>query len=145
MPRESIKIARKLVPNGNNRFTNKIFLQTKIELLIAIMGKPHNVVAKDNWIYYWRDKEVKLVWKGFGFFELTSDERGVSWFLECLIEQSKKYNDFIKYQLYGCKNELDWSLIREMIGDNRLLVYLNSIKLVDYATTGKRQVHYFNF
>lgn len=144
MPGECIKIARKLVKNGNNRYTNKIFLQGKIELIIAILGKPHNQVVKDGWIYYWKDREVKLWWKGFGFFELTSDERGVTWFLECLIAQSKTYNDFIKFTLYQCKNDLEWAIVRKLIGENRLLVYLDSIKLVNY-TASNRKADYWHF
>jgi hypothetical protein len=82
MSGEVLKITRKLLKNTNKRYNNHITLQGKIDLIIGIIGKPHNKVEANNFVWNWRDKEVKLFWKGFGFFELESDEAGVKWFLE---------------------------------------------------------------
>lgn len=144
MSSETIKITRRLIKNANKRYNNHISIQGKIELIIGIIGKPHNKVEAGVFVWNWKDKEVKLFWKGFGFFELESDEHGIKWFLDFLVERAKIYNDKIKYGIYECKNNVEWDLIKVLIGDDRLSPYLDCIKIVDMSNK-KKVYNYWQF
>jgi len=141
-----IKILRRLKKNESGVLVNNIQILGGIELVMAVLGKPHNLVKEGDWIYYWRDYEAKLWWKGFGVFELESDDHGVKWFVDHLVKQGQRYNEVVKYGVYGCKNDLEWGIIRQLCSPNRLIVYLDKIQLINYPGNGEpRQVHVFDF
>jgi hypothetical protein len=139
-----IKIIRTLKRNEKGEMINSINLQVKIEVLIVILGKPHNKVEINKIIYDWKDKNLTLCWKGFGFFELRGGEEHLDWLMELMIDRIQQYNETIKFQFYKCKNDLEWSIIKEVIGKNRLLDYITSLKLIN-VTSEKRTINQWRF
>lgn len=139
---EHIKITRRTKQNGN-QVINNITIQTKMDVMLVLLGKPHKEVKEGNTIWYWKDRETGITWGGFGQFTVEGDTNGIAWLLDNLVDRAKAWNELVKYGILGCKNELEWSIIKDMVGD-RLPVYVGSIELVN-STGGKREVHRYKF
>jgi hypothetical protein len=138
-----IKIVRKLVktPEGAK---NHIGIRAKVEVLLVILGKPHARVERGRVVYTWPERGLSIRWNGFGFFEVEGSEEYLPWLLEHIVERIKKYNETIKYAFYGCKNDTEWAIIKGIVGENRLLVYIDRLQFIN-STGGKRQIHEWSF
>lgn len=140
---EQLKIIRRTKQN-EGRVENNITLQSKMETMLVLLGKPQRDVKEGERIWYWEDRETGIYWRGFGLFQVEGNENGIRWLLEMLVDKAKAWNDLVKYGVLGCKNELEWEIIREMVGD-RLPVYVSAIEFVDCPSRGNRVVHRYKF
>lgn len=131
---EIVKITRKLRKTKDNNYFNVMRLQIKKELLVGILGKPTYKIEIDKTIYEWEEEGVKLFYSGPGFFRIDSNDRGMAWFINHFLERAKNYNEIIKKVVYGCKNDIEWSVVKEMIGSDGLIVHLSEIQILDHQS-----------
>lgn len=140
---ERIKIIRRIKQNGKVA-QNNIAIQSKMETMLVLLGKPQKEVKEGNRIWYWEDRETGILWSGFGLFRVEGNENGIQWLMGILVDKAKAWNDLVKYGVLGCKNELEWEIIQEMVGD-RLPVYVSVIEFIDCQGRDKRVVHRWKF
>jgi len=135
MSKETIKIIREVHRSENRNWINKIRLQAKQDIIYALFGLP---IVKYNigvTLYYWEEREVKLIVEGFGFFIIESNENGIAWFVDFLVNQAARHNEIVKKLIYRVDEESSWRKINQFIPNKRLIDYIDCIKLIDKSTT----------
>jgi hypothetical protein len=110
---------------------NRVGLRCRIDLLLVIMGRPHRRVERGGLVYEWPERGLALRWRGFGFFDVEGGEEHLDWLLGLLVDRVQRYNETVKFALYGCKNDAEWAIVRELVGPDRLLDYVTSLRFVN--------------